>query len=202
MNEITKMVLVTTVICSLCAALLGALNEGLKKRIDRQKDYFIRGPAIKELFVGCPNDPLSDQVILVQDKGNVNIYPWIEGDTVRRLILEWPGRGGYGGDIIVMTAVDLESDRVHGVRVTQHKETPGVGTRAIETSYLNKYVRLLAKEDIRLKKDGGQVDAVTGASRSSAAIADGVDRATKFVMANKNKIVASILAKRPPKRGK
>jgi electron transport complex protein RnfG len=202
MNEITKMVLVTTLICSFCAALLGALNDGLKKRIDRQKDYFIRGPAVKELFGGCPNDPLSDQLILVQEKGNFSIYPWIEGGKVRRVILEWPGRGGYGGDVTVMTAVDLESDRVYGVRVTQHKETPGVGTRAMEPLYLNKYIRLLAKEDIRLKKDGGQVDAVSGASRSSAAIADGVDQATKFVMANKNKIVESILAKRPPKKGK
>lgn len=196
MNEITKMVLVTTLICSFCAALLGALNDGLKKRIDRQKDYFIRGPAIKELFEGCPNDPLSDQVAFVRETGNISIYPWVEGGKVRRVILEWAGRGGYGGDVVVMTAVDLESDRVHGLRVSQHKETPGVGTRAMEPSYLNQYVRMSAKGDIRLKKDGGQVDAVTGASRSSAAIADGVNQATKFVIANKDKIVKSIMRKK------
>jgi len=110
--------------------------------------------------------------------------------------LERCGHGGYGGDVVVMTAVDLESNRIHGVRVTRHKETPGVGTRAMEPSYLNKYISLLVIDDIKLKNDGGQIDAITGATRSSTAIANGVDRAAKFVLTNKEKIIKSILGNR------
>lgn len=193
MNGITKMVLVATIICSFSAAWLGALNKGLEKRIQRQEDYFIRGPAIMELLEGCPNDPLADRITIKQEKDHVSIYPWVEAGKVRRVAMEGTGRGGYGGDVIVIAAVDLESNRIHGVRVTQHKETPGVGTRAMEPSYLNQYVKLSIKEEIKLKKEGGQVDAITGASRSSAAIADGVDQAVKFVTANKERIIRAVL---------
>ena len=196
MNEITKMVLVTTIICSFSAGWLGALNKGLKDRIDRQEDFFIRGPAIMELLDGCPNDPFKDRVILKRGKGTVNIYPWVEQGKVRRAALEQSGRGGYGGEVTLMTAVDFESGRVYGVRVTQHKETPGIGTRAMEPSYLNKYTEIETKNEIKLKKNGGQIDAVSGASRSSAAIADGVDRAVSFMMENKNNIIKLVLEKK------
>ena len=196
MKEIMKMVVITTIICAFSAAWLGALKTGLKERINRQEDYFIRGPAVKDLFSGCPNDPFSDLIRIEQEKDNIRIYPWVDEGEVMRVILERTGSGGYGGDVIVMTAVDLQSDQIYGVRVTQHKETPGVGTRAMEPSYLDRFKKLSIKEDIKLKKDGGQVDAVTGASRSSAAVADGVNQATKFTTANKEKIIKLILEKK------
>ena len=196
MKEIGKMVLVATMICAFSAAWLGALDRGLKDRISRQEDYFVRGPAIMELFAGCPNNPLTDKVTMKLGEDHVNIYPWVEEGKVRRVILERAGQGGYGGDVVVMTAVDMESDRVHGVKVTQHKETPGVGTRAMEPSYLKKYAKLPLIEEIKLKKNGGQIDAITGGTRSSVAIADGVDRASKFVNTNREKIIESILAKK------
>ena len=196
MNEITKMVLVTTIICSFSAGWLGALNKGLQNRIDRQKDFFIRGPAIMELLDGCPNDPFTDRVTIKRGEDNVSIYPWVEQGKVRRAAIEQSGRGGYGGDVVVMTAVDFESGSVYGVRVTQHKETPGVGTRAMEPLYLDKYSKMETKQEIKLKKNGGQIDAVSGASRSSAAIADGVDQAVKFMMANENKIIELVLEKK------
>ena len=70
MNEITKMVLVTTIICSFSAGWLGALNKGLQNRIDRQKDFFIRGPAIMELLEGCPNDPFTDRITIKRGEDN------------------------------------------------------------------------------------------------------------------------------------
>ena len=149
-----------------------------------------------ELLKGCPNDPFTDRVVIKGDSDDVSIYPWVEEGKVRRVALERSGRGGYGGDITVMTAVDFESGCIYGVRVTQHKETPGVGTRAMEPSYLNKYVKLDVKKDIKLKKNDGQIDAITGATRSSKAIADSVDRAAKFVLANRDKIIELVLEKK------
>ncbi|MBN1355391.1 FMN-binding protein [bacterium] len=195
MNEIAKMVLVTTIICAFAATLLGGLRNGLSDRIAQQEDFFVRGPIIEELFTGAPNDPLSDKIEFGYQDGSIGIYPWIEDGKIRRIALEQSGRGGYGGDITVMTALDLESNRIFGVRVTQHKETPGVGTRAMEPDYLSNYRKLLIKDDIKLKNDGGQIDAVSGATRSSSAIADGVSRAAIFVNANRESILKSIQEK-------
>lgn len=193
MKEIIKMIVVTTVISAFSAAWLGLLNQGLEKRIIRQEDVYIRGPAIKELLAGAPNDPLSDRIIIKEGEKRIVVYPWIEKGKIKRIAIEWPGKGGYGGDVIVMTAVDLSTCKITGVKVTQHKETPGVGTRAMNPSYLKRqYKGLSLKTEIRLKKDGGQIDAVSGATHSSQAIADAVNKATKFILAHKEQMIKSI----------
>ncbi len=189
MKEIIKMIVVTTVISAFSAAWLGALNKGLEKRIIRQEDIYIRGPAIKELLAGAPNDPLADRIIIKEGDKIIPVYPWIENGKIKRVAVEWAGKGGYGGDVIVMTAVDLSTLKITGVKVTQHKETPGVGTRAMTPSYLRRqYKGLSAKAEIKLKKYGGQIDAVSGATHSSEAIADAVNKATKFILAHKKEI--------------
>ncbi|RLB06757.1 MAG: electron transporter RnfG, partial [Deltaproteobacteria bacterium] len=188
-----KMIVVTTVISAFSAAWLGALNKGLEKRIIRQEDIYIRGPAIKELLAGAPNDPLADRIIIKEGDKIIPVYPWIENGKIKRVAVEWAGKGGYGGDVIVMTAVDLSTLKITGVKVTQHKETPGVGTRAMTPSYLRRqYKGLSAKAEIKLKKYGGQIDAVSGATRSSGAIADAVNKATKFILAHRDEIIKSI----------
>ena len=192
MNEITKMLLVTVIICSFSATLLASLNGGLADRISKQEDFYVRGPVIKELLKGSPNDPLADRVTLTKGEDKINIYPWIEDGKVRRVALERAGEGGYGGGVTVMTTIDLESNKIFGVRVTQHKETPGVGTRAAEPSYLAKYDKLSIDQDIKLSQNGGQIDAVSGATRTSTAVADGVNKAAKFVLENKDEIIKKI----------
>ncbi|RLB10152.1 MAG: electron transporter RnfG [Deltaproteobacteria bacterium] len=193
MKEIIRMIVVTTIISAFSAAWLGALNKGLEKRIIKQEDIYIRGPAIKELLAGAPNDPLSDRIIIKDGEKEIAVYPWIENGRIKRIAVEWAGKGGYGGDVIVMTAVDLSNYKITGVKVTQHKETPGVGTRAMTPSYLRRqYKGLYAKTKIRLKKDGGQIDAVSGATHSSEAIADAVNKATKFILAHKDEIIKEI----------
>jgi len=193
MREIIKMVVVTTVISAFSAAWLSALNKGLERRIIKQEDIYIRGPAIEELLAGAPNDPLSDRILIKEGEKTIPVYPWIENGKIKRVAVEWAGKGGYGGDVIVMTAVDLSTYKITGVKVTQHKETPGVGTRAMTPSYLKKqYKGISAKEKIKLKQHGGQIDAVSGATRSSGAIADAVNKATKFILAHKDEITRSI----------
>lgn len=190
MREIIRMIVVTTIISAFSAAWLGALNKGLKRRIIKQEDIYIRGPAIKELLAGAPNDPLSDRIIIKEGEKMVPLYPWIENGKIKRIAVEWAGKGGYGGDVIVMTAVDLSTYKITGVKVTQHKETPGVGTRAMTPSYLKRqYKGLSAKMEIKLKQHGGQIDAVSGATHSSEAIADAVNKATKFILSHKDEIV-------------
>ena len=196
MNELSKMVLVTTVICAFSATLLGSLKHGLKDRIEAQEDIYIRGPAIHALLNGCPNDPLADKITLSAGDEKVDLYPWIEEGKVRRVAFERKGSGGYGGDVVVMTAIDLESDKIFGVQVTQHKETPGVGTRAMEENYLMKYFKLSLDKPIALKKNGGSIDAVSGATKTSKGIADAVNHAATFINRHKVLVIKEITSKK------
>lgn len=76
--------------------------------------------------------------------------------------------GGYGGSVVVMIGIDSEG-KVTGVTVTEHSETPGLGTKAIEPDYLKQYegISEAGKSSI---KDDANVDAITGATITSNAV--------------------------------
>lgn len=82
---------------------------------------------------------------------------------------------GYSGEIEVMVGVD-PGGVVHGVRILRHAETPGLGANYAAPDVLTAFYvgHGLDDRDWRVAKDGGQVDAITGATVTGRAIADAV----------------------------
>ncbi len=191
MNEVIKMILVLTVICLVSALALTALNDGLQARIAQQEEFYVRGPAVREVFVDAPNDPVAQAFTVELDGVAWRIYPWIENGECQAVALEVAGKGGYGGDVRVITGIDLSASRILGARVTQHSETPGVGTRVAATTYMNKAYGGLAVDvglTVALQSAGGEIEAVAGATRTSTAVADAVNRAVAFALAHRDEI--------------
>ncbi|MDI6757577.1 MAG: FMN-binding protein [Endomicrobiia bacterium] len=82
---------------------------------------------------------------------------------------------GYGGDVALIVGVDLKGTVV-SVKALSHKETPGLGTKALTPEYLSQYAGKKA-DKIKLKKDDpsvGALDAVTGATITSRAVSAAV----------------------------
>lgn len=79
---------------------------------------------------------------------------------------------GYGGKIGIL--VGLETSRaLRGIRVISHQETPGLGAKITDTGFLDQFVGLVPAQ-LALARDGGAVDAITGATISSRAVAEGI----------------------------
>ncbi len=74
-----------------------------------------------------------------------------------------------------MVGVDA-GGRVQGVRVLRHAETPGLGSRYAAPEVLEGFYagHGLNDRDWRVKKDGGDVDAITGATVTGRALAEAV----------------------------
>ncbi len=86
----------------------------------------------------------------------------------------WPQ--GYGG--LIPITVGLDNDRkITGIRIAGAseglKETPGLGVKITEADFRGQFIGKSADE-VRLKKDGGLIDAITAATISSKAVCDGV----------------------------
>ena len=79
---------------------------------------------------------------------------------------------GYGGKIGIL--VGLETNRaLRGIRIISHQETPGLGAKITDTDFLDQFAGLVP-DQLVLARDGGAVDAITGATISSRAVAEGV----------------------------
>ncbi|MCP4708515.1 MAG: FMN-binding protein, partial [Planctomycetes bacterium] len=78
---------------------------------------------------------------------------------------------GFGGDIGLMVGVDVSNDKIIGVGVTTHQETPGLGSRAqTDPKFAAQFGGLPIIETFKVKTDGGQVDALSGATISSQGV--------------------------------
>lgn len=82
---------------------------------------------------------------------------------------------GYGGPIELMVGIDGKG-KVSGVKVLNHRETPGLGANIVGKKFLDQFKGKTLKDPIEPKKD---IDAITGATISSRAVCVGVREALK-----------------------
>lgn len=89
---------------------------------------------------------------------------------------------GYGGLVPVMLAVNPDAT-ISGVRVLSNEETPGLGKKVENDTFLGQFFDKPASETFGLRVDnaGGQaIDAVSGATISSRAVTDAINIALLY----------------------
>ena len=83
---------------------------------------------------------------------------------------------GYGGDVAVMTGVDMDGV-VTNIEITGINETPGLGMRAQEESFLSQYIGKSGSLTVSKTAAGDEIQALTGATITSTAVTDAVNAA-------------------------
>ena len=83
---------------------------------------------------------------------------------------------GYSGQIDVMVGLDT-AGKVNGVRILRHAETPGLGANYAAPDVLDTFYKGKSSTDNwQVTKDGGQIDAITGATVTGRAICDAIEK--------------------------
>lgn len=85
----------------------------------------------------------------------------------------------YGGEIIVMTGVDMEG-KITGIKLLQINDTPGLGMNAQKPEFRDKFLGMSDKITIvknSANAANNEIDALSGATISSNAVADAVNEA-------------------------
>lgn len=102
---------------------------------------------------------------------------------------------GYSGPIRLLVAVNYDGT-LAGVRVLNHRETPGLGD-AIEVSrsdwiheFEGKSLRNPPPEDWRVKRDGGVFDQFTGATITPRAVVGAARRTLVYFQAHREELFA------------
>jgi electron transport complex protein RnfG len=159
MNTI-KMLVILFFACFLAAGTLAVVNQvtlepinrwAAVQRADALKQVMTGAEAYKEIVSGKQWDALKGA-----DKIGTVFMTEIQG---------------YSGPIKIAFGIDLEN-KLTGVKVLSHTETPGLGAKIISDKFQGQY-KGKSLEQLVLKKTDpakGQIDAITAATISSRAV--------------------------------
>ncbi len=192
MREMIKMIVVLTILSSFSGGLLAAVRNKTIDRIEVQQLTFVKGPAIQTILDGASNDPIVDRFKIEYEGGEASFFVGVFDGEPAKIAFESAGKG-FGGEIGLMVGVDIKADKIIGVGVTTHSETPGVGSKAqTDPSFTKQFQGMDLMSTFQVKTDGGQIDIITGATITSRGVAIGVTQAGALYKSLKPQIEAKL----------
>jgi electron transport complex protein RnfG len=179
MREMIKMIIVLTILATLSGGLLAAIRDNTQERIENQVLEFVKGPAIRSILKEAANDPIVDRFKLKDGDVERTFFVGVMDGEPRAVTFETSGKG-YGGDVGLMVGIDVTNTQIMGVGVTTHAETPGMGAKAkTDPSFVAQF-RELPLEPVKVTGDGGNINAISGATITSRAVCNATNDALEI----------------------
>jgi electron transport complex protein RnfG len=157
---------------------LGFVNELTVGPIEKGK-IERKVNALKLVLPEFDNNPV-EEIQLVKSKfakDSVEVYPAFKNNEFVGAAIIGSTEKGFSGLIKVMVGFTPDGT-IKNIEVLEQKETPGLGTKMKDDKYIAQY-REKNPSDFNLKvtNDGGEVDALTGATITSRAFGEAVQMA-------------------------
>jgi electron transport complex protein RnfG len=174
MRQMINLFVSVLLFSAVSGGLLAGVKSATQERIEYQQIRFVKGPAVQKILKGCSNNPLNDRFKIKDGKEERSFFVGVFEGKANTVVFESTGKG-YGGDIGIVVAVNLETDQIVGVALTTHRETPGVGSRtATDPSFTAQFKGKPIKDPFKVRAEGGKIDAVSGATVSSRGVTGAV----------------------------
>lgn len=139
----------------------------------------------------------SDPVYGMMNRDGVTIYAVSLQGQLTGYAVKTYSDYGFGGRIELMLGF-LSDGSIHGLSVLQHRETLGIGSKITNPAFLDQFVgKNPASFDLNLKQDGGMVDAITGATISSMACCEAVQKAYEMLIQVSDSVSNTIIDNDP-----
>ena len=172
-----NMVLSLTLIALGSSAALGFVYELTKEPIaasvlNKKLD------AIREVVPEFNNNPNEEMFRLPTGEGDsLDVYPAKKDGEIIAYAVNTYTNKGFSGHIGLMAGFKPDLTIIN-IAVLEQKETPGLGTKMTESGFKDQFNDKNPSDfQLKVKKDGGPVDAITAATISSRAFCDAVQRA-------------------------
>ncbi len=172
-------------------ALLAGVNSLTRKRITDQEQRVVLEQLQQIIAADQYDNALHRDIYQFQDEGafpkgqTVTAYRARKQGQPVSVILRFSAPDGYNGRINLLVGINTDG-QLTGVRVTSHKETPGLGDGIeVERSdwilqFNRKSLQHPAMENWAVRRDGGEFDQMTGATITPRAVVNAVKRALLY----------------------
>lgn len=176
MRDGIRMVITLVVVCLVAGFSLAAVHGQTAPIIAAQEAKALQDG----LAAVVPGAAAFAEVALTTDDASVK-KAWKATDAGGKpmgIVVE-AAPGGYGGPIRMLVGVGPDGKLIKVQVLSASGETPGLGSKAVESGFIEKYVGMQAP--IALVKGrapkGNEIQGITGATISSKAVTDGVNAA-------------------------
>lgn len=169
MNKILKLTFILFLVCAITAGILGGVNELTKDRIAA-----IAVEKTNKAFAAVLPSDSFDPVEFDKEQ-----YPNITGIYKASSGEGWVVQSRFSGaQGIITMATGVDTDyKCTGISIISHSETSGLGANAASSAEVGVNFRsqfIGADDGVALKKAGGEIDALTGATITSRSVTEAV----------------------------
>lgn len=188
---IVQLVVVLGLITFICALLLGVINGVTADKIT-QNGIETRNAAMAEIIPDADFEDLGT-ALSAEDVAAAGVtlrQPYraqIDGVYKAPRTAKRSATGvqvepkGFGGNLTMIVGINADGT-VAGAKVTSHAETPGLGAKSqADPNWITQFAGQTADGQLKVTKDGGTINAITGATITSRAVTDGVNTAAAYV---------------------
>lgn len=189
---IVQLVIVLGLITLVCALLLGFANGVTAPQIEANQIQ-TRNEAMSSIIEGAEFEDM--QTVLSAEEvaaagvtlpagrsaaGISGVYKaTVDGQPAGYCVEVQPK--GFGGALTMIVGINADNT-IAGAQVTSHAETPGLGAKSqADPEWIKQYAGQEASGQLAVTKDGGAINAITGATITSRAVTDGVNTAAAYV---------------------
>ncbi len=182
-STFTNMVVVLFVISIVSATSLGFVYELTKKPIEDAK-IKKQELAIAQVVPAFDNKPMQEAEIVKIGDSELVFFPAKKAGKLVGVAVKTFSESGFSGRVDIMVGFKPDGTIIN-TSVLGHKETPGLGDKMSQSK--SKWSTQFNEKDPKVfklivKKDGGEVDAITASTISSRAFCEAVNLAyTEFM---------------------
>jgi len=188
---------ILAVLAAICTALVAITHSTTAPRIAANAQAYLE-QSLKPVLEGLEYDgKLSESTLTIEPPHElpggapVTVYRVYAGGAPVAALFVVTAKDGFTGPIKLLVGI-AASGEISGVRVLEHRETPGLGD-LIESSKSD-WVEQFRKRSLlwAIKRDGGVYDQLTGASITPRSVIKAIKETLLYFEANYEKVFADV----------
>lgn len=173
-SSITNMVLVLVGVALITGGILAYVNHITEAPIKLQAEKTL-ADGIKAVMGGVQLSVAENDTIKQTIKGKEAVFvihKTVDSNKQDLGVAVESTTGGFGGDLKVLVGFDKDGN-ILGYTILKHAETPGLGAKADKWFQKDGKGSIIGKnpnkDNLTVKKDGGDIDAITASTITSRA---------------------------------
>lgn len=208
-NSIFRSGLTLAAIAAICTALVAATHQLTAARIAANDKALLEQslqPALANLFY---DSGVSESRLVLRPPHELPgsdpaiIYRVYSGSEPVAALFAVTARDGFAGPIRILLGVDFDGT-VTGIRILQHRETPGFGDKidARKSDWVEQFAGRSLQDPAparwAIRSDGGEFDQLTGASVTPRAVIKAMRATLQYFDAHRDEIFAAAATEEKP----